>query len=333
MKALHRVLRPLLSHFSPGGREGQLAILIYHRVLPAPDPLRPGEPDVSRFEWQMETLASLCNVLPLSEAVFRLREGSLPPRAVAITFDDGYADNLEVATPVLRRWGLPSTLFVATGFLDGGIMWNDVVLEAFARLPSGRVDLSSVGLGVVEIRDDLDRRRHAGSVLKALKYRPLEERVHLAHELADAMGVALPRDLMLDRNQLVQLSRQDWEIGGHTVNHPILSVLSPEEGRREIVGGKAELERILGRPVTLFAYPNGRPGEDYTSEHVKILPALGFEAAVSTHGAVNDSGSDPFQLARIHVWDRTPLRFALRLADAYRRGAPTSLPTSVRVPT
>ena len=333
MKALRRALRPLLSHFSPGGGNGRLAILIYHRVLPSPDPLRPGEPDAGRFEWQMEVLASLCNVLPLSEAVFRLREGSLPPRAVAITFDDGYADNLDVATPILQRWGLPSTLFVATAFLDGGIMWNDVVLETFAHLPSGRVDLSSVGLGVVEIGDDLDRRRHAASVLGALKYRPVEERVRLAHGLAEYAGVSLPRDLMLDRERLIAMSRRDWEIGGHTVNHPILSILPSDEGRREITEGKAGLERILGRPVSLFAYPNGKPGHDYTDEHVKMLPAVGFEAAVSTHWAVNDSSSDPFQLARINIWDRTPLRFALRLADAYRRGSPTSLPTTVRVPT
>ncbi len=308
-----------LVHYSPGGAGGRLAVLLYHRVLERPDPLRPGEPDLARFTWQMETLARLCNVLPLGEAVQRLRSGTLPPRAVAITFDDGYADNLTVALPVLQRFGLPATVFVASGFLDGGIMWNDLVLESLARA-QGTVDLDPVGLGKVDLTDDAARLDAARRVLQAIKYLPMDERLEKARALAGHLGIEPPGDLMLTTEQLRTLAHAGVEIGAHTVHHPILAVLDEETARAEIAEGRKDLEARLDRPVTLFAYPNGRPGQDYTPAHVKMLREMDFQAAFTTHWAVNARDSDPFQLARINVWDRSPARFALRLAHAFRRG-------------
>jgi len=309
-----------LAHFAPGGERGRLAILLYHRVLERPDPLRPGEPDLARFTWQMETLARWCNVLPLGEAVQRLWAGTLPPRAVAITFDDGYADNFTLALPVLQRLGLPAAVFVASGFLDGGIMWNDLVLESFARTRVGRADLSLVGLGEVALSDETARRSAAQQALQAIKYLPLEARLEKARALAEHLEVEPPRDLMLTREQLRALAHAGVEIGAHTAHHPILAVLEDAVARREIAEGRTALERLLGRPVRLFAYPNGRPGQDYTPAHVKMLREMDFQAAFTTHWAVNARDSDPFQLARINVWDRTPTRFVLRLAHAFRRG-------------
>ncbi len=309
-----------LERFAPGGEEGRLAVLLYHRVLERPDPLRPDEPDLARFTWQMETLARLCNVLPLGEAVQRLRSGTLPPRAVAVTFDDGYADNLTVALPVLQRFGLPATVFVASGFLDGGIMWNDLVLEAFARARPGRVDLSPLGLGEVEVADVAVRRNTAQRVLRTLKYLPMTTRLEKARALAEHLGAELPGDLMLTTEQLRTLAQAGIEIGAHTAHHPILAVLEENAARTEIVEGREALEERLERPVTLFAYPNGRPGQDYTPAHVRMVREMDFQAAFTTHWAVNAKDSDPFQLARVHVWDRTPVRFTLRLAHAFRRG-------------
>jgi peptidoglycan/xylan/chitin deacetylase (PgdA/CDA1 family) len=84
---------------SPGGPRARLSVLIFHRVLPRPDPLFPGEPDAARFDWQLRLLKRWFDILPLPDAVHALREGRLPARALAITFDDGYADNCTVALP------------------------------------------------------------------------------------------------------------------------------------------------------------------------------------------------------------------------------------------
>jgi peptidoglycan/xylan/chitin deacetylase (PgdA/CDA1 family) len=114
-----------------------LIVLTYHRVLPAPDPMLTAEPDAGLFEAQMTFLARYMVVLPLVEALRRLEAGTLPRRAIAITFDDGYANNAQVALPILRRLGLPATFFIATGYLDGGCMWNDAVIETLRRCPGG----------------------------------------------------------------------------------------------------------------------------------------------------------------------------------------------------
>ena len=96
----------------------RLSILIYHRVLPHPDPLLPGLPDKRCFEQQMAVLNRFFNVLPLDQAIQRLREHSLPPRAACITFDDGYANNREFAYLILKKYEAPFAIYVATSFAD-----------------------------------------------------------------------------------------------------------------------------------------------------------------------------------------------------------------------
>ena len=113
-------LAALIRYLSPSGTRARLSILIFHRVLPEPDPLAPELPDRVRFEQILQWLKSWLNVLPLDQAVRRLSTGTLPERAASITFDDGYADNCTVALPLLLKHGLPATFFIATGFLDGG---------------------------------------------------------------------------------------------------------------------------------------------------------------------------------------------------------------------
>ena len=106
-------IRAAVSAAYPGGARARMAILIFHRVLPEPDPLLPDVPDVSRFRWQMQLLADYFHPLPLDEAAARLTAGDLPPRTVCVTFDDGYRDNLDFALPVLEEVGIPATVFVA----------------------------------------------------------------------------------------------------------------------------------------------------------------------------------------------------------------------------
>jgi peptidoglycan/xylan/chitin deacetylase (PgdA/CDA1 family) len=104
------------------------------------------------------------------------------------------------------------------------------------------------------------------------------------------------------------------EIGGHTVNHPILASLDHSEARREIAEGREALENIIRSPVRLFAYPNGKPSQDYRLDHVRMVKDLGFEGAVSTAGGVARCGDDLYQLPRFTPWDKARLRFTLRMA-------------------
>ena len=118
---------------------------------------------------------------------------------------------------------------------------------------------------------------------------------------------------MMRESQVRELRAAGMEIGAHTVTHPILLNTAPDAARREIVESGRRLAEILGEPVRLFAYPNGKPGVDYGPEHVQMVRDAGFAAAVSTGWGVATEGSDRFQLPRFTPWDRTPGRFALRL--------------------
>ncbi len=299
---------------------GRLSILIYHRVLPRPDPMMPGEVHASLFARHMALLAEQFNVLPLSEAVERLRKNSLPRRAVAITFDDGYADNAEVALPILRDLGLTATFFIATAYLDGGgVMWNDLVMEALRAMPGPVLELSALGLGPLWLRTMDERRVAAKRVLVTLKY--LDETVRCRHieDLLHRAGIGALTDMMMGAAQVRQLSAAGMEIGGHTMHHPILARVDTNVARAEIAGGKMQLESITGSPLRLFAYPNGQPGIDYTRDHVRMVRNLGFSAAVSTAWGTASLRSDPYQLPRFTPWDRSESRFMLRMMQNYLR--------------
>ena len=305
--------RALMRVMAPGGTRG-LSILIYHRVLPQQDPLFPGEVTRADFDRQVGLLASCFNVIPLIDAVRHLQAGTLPPRAACITFDDGYADNAEIALPVLQAHGVNATFFVATGFLDGGRMWNDTVIETVRRAPGPRLDATVLGLGSHALDSIGARQQAVGALIGALKYLPMDERLDQVGRLVALAGVALPTDLMMRSEQVRQLRRAGMGIGAHTVNHPILAKLAPADALREIGEGKTALEAIIGERVPLFAYPNGKPHGDYTAEHVAMVKSLGFDGAVSTAWGAHRGGVDHFQLPRFSPWDRSDLRYLLRLA-------------------
>ena len=300
----------------------RLSIVIFHRVLPEPDPLFPDDPDVHRFNQICAWLAAWYRVLPLDEAVERLAQDSLPPRALAITFDDGYADNHDLAMPILQAHGLCATFFIATGFLNGGRMWNDTVTEALRETTQPSLDLTGLNLpGVAHLKlATLPQRRDAiPRLLNAMKYLPLAERRHLSECFAERAQVAPRRDLMMTGDRVQALALGGMQIGAHTVSHPIMARLDDASAERELARSKDELESLLKQPVTLFAYPNGKPGVDYSRRDVALVRRLGFKAAVSTApGAACHADDRLFELPRFTPWDRSRWRFALRLANNLR---------------
>ncbi len=296
------------------GARRSLSTLIFHRVLPSTDPLFPGEVDATRFDRMMAFVASAFTVLPLARAVQLMAEQRLPPRALAITFDDGYADNHDIALPILQRHGLPATFFVATGFLDGGRMWNDTVIECIRHTQRTAIDIEALGLSNVPTTTVAERRAAIDRLLPLIKYKSLAERETVIQSLRQACGNPVLSSTLMMRSQQVQaLHAAGMEIGAHTVNHPILTALSEPEARQELQQGRDVLQQLTQAPVVTLAYPNGRPGTDYDLRHVSIARELGFQQAVSTAVGVARAGDDRFQLPRFTPWDRSMPRWALRL--------------------
>ncbi|MBI5331501.1 MAG: polysaccharide deacetylase family protein [Betaproteobacteria bacterium] len=317
MSLPYRLLARLLS---PAGSRARLSILIFHRVIPETDPLFPLEATAASFDAQMGQVRQAFNVLPLPEAVARLKQGDLPARAACITFDDGYADNLTVAAPILRRHGLPATFFIATAYLDGGRMFNDTVIEAIRRARDARIDLTALGLGEHDVSTPAAKARAIGLILPQVKYLPLGRREEVAADLAQRVADApLPDDLMMTSAQVKELHGLGMEIGGHTHAHPILAGLDDATVRAEIGAGRERLEALLGDRVRVFAYPNGRPGQDYQPEQAALVRDMGFAGAVSTQAGCATRASDPWQLPRFSPWN--PARFMPMLVNNLRSPA------------
>ncbi len=316
MTLITPLLAPVIRLFSPAGSKARLSILIYHRVAPEPDPLFPLEVDAQRFTRQMQALAQHFHVLPLREAVDRLQSGTLPSGSACITFDDGYADNAQVALPILKNLGLPATFFVASGYLDGGVMFNDRVIEAIRATSLPQLDLSEISLGYPAVSTLPEKRTAIRSILGQIKYRSPEERHSFCQYIEQVSGTEVPRHLMMTSHQVRLLHHHGMTIGGHTLHHPILASLQNElEAREEIRLNKEHLEQIIEAPVDLFAYPNGVPDQDYRAEHAVMVRSLGYRAAVTTARGVATLSSDPFQLPRFTPWEPSISRYSLRLVQ------------------
>lgn len=307
------MIKNLLAGVSPPGKSARLSVLIFHRVLPLPDPLFPDEVDARRFDEMCGWVKAWFNVLPLDSAVARLRDGNLPERAACITFDDGYADNCHVALPILQRHGLTATFFIATGFLDGGRMWNDTIIESIRACKLQKVELDSLGLGSYGVTTIAEKQSAIAALIRQIKYCSVEDRVTTTRAIAEQAKVQPPNDLMMTSFEVKKMHQAGMQIGAHTVNHPILARMTRDEASLEIQGSKTTLEKLLGDRVGLFAYPNGKPEEDYTTQSVGVVRELGFDAAVSTRWGSSTLGDDLLQIRRFTPWDRTKLRFAARM--------------------
>ena len=286
----------------------RLPILIYHRVLEDPDPMRPEAMDAALFARQIAFIASSFRILPLSEAIGLLEDGRLPPRALSITVDDGYEECATLMLPILQSYGVTATFFVATGPLDGEPIWNDRIIEALRVAPDESLDLRDHGLADYDLSGVAQRAKSARQLIERLKRLPAWTRRKVVEEItARVPQDAMPR--MLSREQIRTLYQAAMGIGSHTRTRPILTRIPPEDAQREIQAGKRTLEEIIGAEVDLFAYPNG----DYTMEHIEMARQLGIRAAVSTFPGAAAPDTDRYQLPRFTPWDTQTAKFGLRL--------------------
>jgi peptidoglycan/xylan/chitin deacetylase (PgdA/CDA1 family) len=269
-----------------------------------------------RFDRQMAHLARAYRVLPLTEIVSRSRDGSLPPRAVAVTFDDGYADNFVHAFPILRSRGIPATVFLVSGYIGSDeVLWHDRVLRCFATTarPRWRApwDAEERDLGPIPAR-----RQAAFRMLGLLKAMNEAERLRAIGRLEEDLDVrqgVLSEALMLNWAQIRAMRDGGISFGSHTETHPILSRTAPERAWLELTRSKQAIEAGLGEGVTLFAYPNGKP-EDYTGAVVEMVRRAGYHAALTTTFGVNEASDDPYLWRRGTPWEPDDDRFRLKLA-------------------
>jgi peptidoglycan/xylan/chitin deacetylase (PgdA/CDA1 family) len=256
-------------------------------------------------------------VRPLDELVARAEQKEpIPAGCIAVTFDDGYADNYEYARPILRAHGVKATFFVATGHVGTGrLLWFDEVLYAFARTRKRSVQFGWL-TRAVPLGSEQQRVEAAFDALRILRSVGTIQLATALEELFTALGVERPGEdprVMLNWAQVRELLQDGHRVGSHTVSHAILSQLQPREMEREIVESKRAIEDQTGQRVTTFAYPSGRPC-DYGSGLGPMLRRAGYHAAVRNLAfSANTPDTDLFQLTRLRPWEEDVQSFRAKL--------------------
>ena len=286
----------------------QLQVLCYHRILPASEKEAYFCPDLvvtpEAFRAQCKTLAAHYRVLPLAEALSALRSGTQDKPLVALTFDDGYVDNLMYAAPILSEFGQRATFFVVSDLMGTTIPpWYDFVARCVADLAARGEGCAADGTPA-----PLDLGLNPMDLVEGAKAFAPEDRTALADRLAERLGQAplFPaQDLVMDAAQVRELVAMGHEIGSHSVSHEILPLLDREALEREIADSKVRLEQESGMPVASFCYPNG----DFDERCLEIVAAQGYAQAVTTRNGANRRDAEPFTMRRRFIHEG-------RLADA-----------------
>ena len=289
---LERAARPL---------PGVLSVLTYHRVDEperSPD-LYPGLIGATppEFEEHIRFLASSYRPLSLPELLaVRRGEAPLPSRAVMVTFDDAYRTVAEHAWPIMRRHGVPLTLFVPTAYPGepGRAFWWDRLWSAL-----GRGDAAvSTPLGDMPVRTSEERLRTYRRLRSYVKSLPHEEAMAVVDDLYRGSGAEPPGASVLSWDALRRLAAEGVALGSHSRTHPLLHRLARADAADEILGSLDDLEREIGPTPRVFAYPAG--GID--SGVATVLAEEGFEIAFLTRRGLNDlSRADWLRLRRINV--------------------------------
>jgi peptidoglycan/xylan/chitin deacetylase (PgdA/CDA1 family) len=251
--------------------------------------------------------------------------GRIPPRAVVVTFDDGYADNLLNMLPIAEEVGVPVTIFVSTGLLgtDREFWWDELErlfltgrrLPPRLRLPWGEETLDWPTDSSASIRKAYDGMH---TLIKALIPEERESRLSALRAWAGANAAGRPSHRSLTHEELVSLARSPLvTIGAHTRSHTALSALSPERQRDEISGSKRELEALLSSEVPIFSYPFGEK-RDYTRITPGLCREAGFQAAYSNFYGQIFAPTDRFQIPRALVRNWSVEEFAKRMRGFFR---------------
>lgn len=266
-----------------------LTVLNYHRIDNADSPdFDLFKPNVSatpqEFARQMDYVRARYNVISCEQLARWLQgDSALPPRPAIITFDDGYYDNLLRAFPVLKARNLGAIIFLTTGFIGTRqpFYW-DIVAYCFHHARRDHADLPL--LGERHWVDAASREKVMLAWVEALKKIPETQKRALIEGIGETLDASIPDDkfsnLYLTWDQVREMSQNGMEFGSHTVSHPILTRIPPEQARRELGESKRRVEEEIQKPVTSLAYPNGQEA-DFSGEIINIARETGYRLAFS----------------------------------------------------
>ena len=276
------------------------AILMYHRVEPKKNSwFFPYSITTSDFETQLKYLLKHYTILSLEELVENIyKRKPISKKAVVLTFDDGYKDNYLYVYPILKKYGVPATIFLTTGPIDSGeLFWWDKITYVLRH--TIREVLTLDGIDSYPLKSNNERLRAASTLIKGLAKLPEPQKSLLIEKIVNMSGVNIPaglgKEINLTWDEVREMSHGGIAIGAHSVTHPLFSILSPEEVKKEIIQSKKDIEGKIDRAVTAFSYPGGK----YSSETTQFLKDSSFQCALTSVPGMNTSISNPYELGRI----------------------------------
>ncbi len=284
---------------------GGALILGYHRVANVTHDEYEVCVTPKYFAEQMEMLSKYAHPISLSKLVQCLKSDSLPSRSVVITLDDGYADNLYEAKPILEKYAIPATVFVCTGYAGKEFWWDELdrlVMSSQAELGVLRLQVreNQFVWDQPDVSPEADlnaRRKFHHALYNFLLALDVEEQSQVINTIRSWSGISSdePTVCAMNHAELLQLAEGGLiEIGAHTRHHPMLPRLVLERQREEIISSKQDLESLLGRRVDGFAYPHGKATDDTK----RIVREADFTfACTSLHDVVRPAG-DLHELTR-----------------------------------
>jgi len=288
---------------------GLLRVLMYHRVdEPAARPwLDPSliSATPKDFEAQMRYLAANYQIVNISDVIAALESrnrNDLPPRAVMVTFDDAYCDFEQHAWPILKRYGIPATLFVPTAFPDQPerTFWWDDLYQAVQNT-SKKADLSSLIDSLNMSNNRIQTYRQLRSYLKTLKH---TEAIAKVKQLCNKLDVQPATNSILGWDALRKLTHEGLTLGAHTRTHALVNRISLGEAREEVTGSLRDLEREFGSALPIFAYPSG----EVSDEVISMLERERFVLAFATKRGINNiNRTNPLRIGRINIGPGTTL--------------------------
>lgn len=291
--------RAVTRRFNPNGHSG---VLYFHRVLEKPDPYYPDDPTVEELDKLLTVLKRTFRIVSLKEIAETREVGSGNKPLIGISFDDGYLDNYTLARPLLDKHGIKATFFVSTVGTREGILWQDKLIECVKRCEG-----NTATFGVGNALEGLTEKGIVNYLMEHMKRLDVGNRDRQLIKWSLELGGVPYPELMMNDSQVKALSDDGHDIGAHTHNHVILSSESKVRVEKEITENRDYLERITGKKIDLFCYPNGHPLHDLdVSVHPKMLNRLGFRFAFTTLDGGISKDNDAMLLPRFLPYRRNP---------------------------
>lgn len=281
-------------------------IIAYHRIVDTPFELYP-DMSIKVFERQIRHLSENYNIVPVTEIADRIIKGKNLKGLVGLTFDDGFKDNYTHAYPILKKYNAPATIFLISECIEtGNAPWFLLFRQAFLNTVKLECDLQlGHQLFSFSLKNIKERKIASDQVMSFLQKSKNHERLEyldIIYDVLEPFDSDELSNIMLNWDQVLEMSNNGVRFGAHTHTHPVLSSLSVKDAEKEITKSKAIIENRIGTIVNEFAYPVGKKIH-YSKELFPVLKKNGFKYSVTTQKGKITQKSNLYELSRPYPWE------------------------------